>query len=92
MLSASGGSQEGLFCSGSEAQCPSLVLLSTLEAQGSSPERSHMWPLVWRKAKCSCLTHYLGGQQIQSLQLLEGQNELCGFPGTLRTRSGPGKF
>ena len=50
-----------------------------------------MWPLVWRKAKCSCLTHHLGGQQIQTLQLLDGQDELVAFL-ALRTRSGPGKF
>ena len=69
-----------------------LLYLSTLKPRAPSQVvRSHMWPLVWRKAKCSCLTHHLGGQQIQTLQLLDGQDELVAFL-ALRTRSGPGKF
>ena len=50
-----------------------------------------MGPRVWKKAKCNCLTRHLDRQQIQSLQLLEGQNEPVAFL-ELRTRSGPGKF
>lgn len=48
-----------------------------------------MGPLVWKKAKCNCLTRHLGRQQIQTLQLSEGQNELVAFL-ELRTRSGLG--